>query len=218
MFSLILFSTITCSTVTLLHGEGAGGGGATLSAQDAPQKSKTSPQPKQPAAKPLDVDRLLEDLRSGNEDVRIAAAKKLKELQTEDPALSTQAGLKVLRAAAQPIPFDKPDPAEVSDDLVGLLVGQPRPEYVPIVVEQFERFSENARSTALSLVSQVETKEAAEAYLKIFRSFAKNGKIADAATDGLRSKPRYPEIFFPELLTYATEPKLSFDLYQLCLD
>jgi hypothetical protein len=175
-------------------------------------------QAKRPAAKAVDLDRLLEQLKSSSEKVRTAAANRLKEIQTENLNISAQAGSKILRAAAQPAAFDKPDPAEISADLVDLLVGHPRPEYIPIVVRLFDRFSEPGRASALLLITQIESREAAEAYMKIFKTYGKSGKIVHAAAEPLKSKPRYPEIFFPELLNYATDPKLSFELYQLCLE
>jgi hypothetical protein len=205
MFSLILFGIVGCLS---LGCDGLESFPGTESLEQATR----------PAKRALDLDQLLKELRSTSEKVRAAAAKKLKEIQTENLNLSTQAGLKVLRAAAQPIPFAKPDPAEVSADLIDLLVGHPRPEYVPYVVQLYDRFSEGGRAGALLLVTQIESRDAAEAYMKIFRTHAKAGKIVSPATEPLRSKPRHPDVFFPELLTYATDPKLSFDIYQLCLD
>jgi hypothetical protein len=173
-------------------------------------------QAKKPSTRSIDLDTLLADLKSKDEKVRTAAVKTIKGIRPE--SLSTPGGLKLLRAAAQKLPFDKPDPAEISAELLGLLVEHPRPEYVADVVRLFDRFHEAARPAALLLVSQLESKEAAEAYVRIFRTYAKSGKIPDASTEPLKNKPRFPEIFFPELLTYATDPKVSFELYQLCLE
>src|SRR5262249_13190818 len=144
-------------------------------------------------------------------------AKTLKELRSDELNLNTQIGNRILRAAAMPARFDRPDPGEVSVDLVGLLVDNPRAEYVPIVEKLFDGFSESAKPSALSLVSQIETQEAAQAYMRIVRAHAKIGTLTDAATEPLRTNPRFPEIFFPELLTYAKDPKLSFEVYHLCL-
>ena len=172
------------------------------------------PKPQTPLT---DVDRVLADLRSNNEQVRTSAATKLKDLRSEELNLNTQLGNRILRAAATPALFDKPDPGEVSADLVGLLVDSPRAEYVPIVEKLFDGFSDTARSSALALVSQIDSQDAAQAYMRIVRAHAKTGTLNDAATEPLRSNPRFVEILFPELLTYAKDPKLSFELYHLCL-
>jgi hypothetical protein len=173
---------------------------------------------KKPAAKPIDIEKILADLQNGDANQRIAAANQLKDISSQDVNISTQTGLKILQLAVQAATFDKPDPGETSSDLLALLADHPQAEYVPVVVRDFQQFPEPARASALSLVAEVESREAAEAYMKIFRTYGKSGKIPDAAVEPFKSKPRYAEILFPELLGYATNPKLSFDIYQLCLE
>jgi hypothetical protein len=170
-----------------------------------------------PAKQVVNIDRLLEDLRSKDDRVRTAAATALKEIDSTELKLTTAQGLAVLKLAAEPSRFSTPDPAEVAADLIGLLTDDPRPEYVPVVERLFGQLSSAARPAALSLVSQVESEAAAKAYMRIMHGHAKAGRIADASADPIADKPRFAEIFFPELLTYAKDPNLSFDLYHVCL-
>ena len=169
------------------------------------------------AKQAVKVDRLLEDLRSKDDRVRTAAATALKEIDSTDVKVTTAQGLEILRLAAEKSRYSTPDPAEVAADLIGILSDNPRPEYVPVVERVFGQLSPAARPGALSLVSQVETEEAAKSYMRIMHGHAKAGRITDAAADPIADKPRFPEIFFPELLTYAKDPNLSFDLYHACL-
>jgi hypothetical protein len=133
----------------------------------------------------------------------------------KDPG--SQVGLKALRAAARPYPFEKPEPGLVSAELVSVADSRPLPEYVPVVVELFDRFSDDAKWRAQVILTEFESREAAEALMTIVRTHAPAGKLPTLVTGRLVQKPRHAEVLFPELLTYATNPKLASDIHRLCL-
>ena len=67
------------------------------------------------------------------------------------------------------------------------------------------------------ILTQIESREAAEAFMTIVRTNAPTGQLPGLMVSRLVNKPRYPDVFFPEILNYAGNPKLSSDIYRLCL-
>jgi hypothetical protein len=164
------------------------------------------------------LDPILVALHSGEERVRVAANSDLfrLHLEVDDPSLAD--GLKALRAAAQPYPFEKPAADEVSENLVHFAAGSPKPEYVSVVVELFEQFIGRGKWWALSILAQLEDREAALAYMEVVRQHARAGRISGLVIGPLQKKPRHADVFFPELLSYAPDaPNLAPDIYRLCL-
>ena len=165
------------------------------------------------------LDRILEMLWDQDEKVREAGMKDLTEFQKETKALGLQVGLKALRAAARPYPFDYPDPGRVSGELIALADARPLPEYIPVVVELFGRFPDDAKWRAQVLLAALESREAAEALMTIVRTHAPTGKLPSLITGRLVRKLRHPDVFFPEILKYtSSSPKLSFEIHHFCLD
>jgi hypothetical protein len=164
-----------------------------------------------------DLDRILNDLQSKEEKVREAAQSDLFRLRHIADELPAEQGLKALRAAAQPYPFDKPVPGELSEYLVDVAARRPRPEYVPIVVELFGKFSSRAKWWAQAILTGLDSREAASAYMETVRRHGPSGEIPRLLTGPLAQRPRHADIIFPELLAYARVPTLSFDIYRLCL-
>lgn len=162
------------------------------------------------------LDSVLDNLFSRDENTREAASKRLFELSRRTNLASDQ-GLKVLRMAATKYPFEKPDPENVTSDLVALASNDPKPEYAAEVVKLFGRFSDRAKPLALVLLARMEDKEAAQAYMQIVRSHARAGDIPHLIMGPLEQKPRHENVFFPELLDYADVDKLSNDIYRFCL-
>jgi hypothetical protein len=126
-------------------------------------------------------------------------------------------GLKALRAAARPYPFEKPEPGRVSAELVAVAYSTPVPEYIPVVVELFDKFSDDAKWRAQIILTELESREAAEAFMTIVRTHGPTGKIPSLITSRLAKKLRHVDIFFPEILKYASNRKLSSDIHALCL-
>ena len=162
-------------------------------------------------------DQILELLWDKDAKVRETGMKKLTEFQKDMKDPGSQVGLTVLRAAARPCPFAKPDPSRISAELVAVASSKPLPEYVPVVVELFDKFSDDAKWRAQIILAELESRQAAEAFMTVVRKYAPTGKLPSLVTSPLARKPRYSDVFFPEILNYATNPKLSFEIHQLCL-
>lgn len=162
-------------------------------------------------------DRIVDRLWDADESVREAGLKELTEFRKDTKAPGSQVGLKALRAAARPYRFEKPDAGSVSFQLVDVASSTPRPEYLPVVVELFDRFPDDAKSNALAILTGLESREAAQAFMTVVRTHAPAGKLPSLNVWQLVNKPRHPDVFFPEILKYANDPKLSFEIYRLCL-
>lgn len=164
-----------------------------------------------------ELDRILELLWDKDEKVRETGMKDLEDFQkgVKDPG--SHVGLKALRAAARPYPFEKPEPSRVSSELVTVAESTPHPEYVPVVVELFDRFSDDAKWRAQTILTELQSRKAAEALMSIVRTHAPTGKLTSLITYQLEKNPRHEDVFFPEILEYASNPKLSSAIYRLCL-
>lgn len=180
------------------------------------------PQPSQPAAESDEdgsarFDRIVDRLWDADESVREAGLKELTEFRNDTKDPGSRIGLKALRAAARPYQYEKPDAGHVSSELIEVASSTPRPEYVPVVVELFDRFSDDGKWRAQIILTELESREAAEAFMTVVKTHAPTGKLPSLIVSRLVSKPRHPDVFFPEILKYADNPKLSFEIYQLCL-
>jgi hypothetical protein len=178
-----------------------------------PSPSKEpDPMPDKPS-----LDRILERLRSGDEKVREVTKGDLFRLRHRAAALTTDEGLRALRAASQGFPFDRPDPDELAEYLVDVAAKRPRPEYIPVVVSSFEKLGDKAKWWALVILAQLEDRLAAEAYMEILRAHAGAGRVPRLVIGPLERKPRHADVFFPELFHHAQAPALAADVYGLCL-
>jgi hypothetical protein len=164
-----------------------------------------------------ELNRILEGLRSNDEKVRQSSRQDLIRLSDKEKKVTLEAGLSALRSASQPFPYKSPDPKELSEYLVGIAASTPRDEYIPVIEEVFEKYSDKARMWALSILDDLDSRAAATAYLGLIRSHADAGRISELVIGSLERKPRHADVFFPELLRYAKNPKLASDIYRLCL-
>ncbi len=162
-------------------------------------------------------DHILEMVWAMDEKVREIGMKDLADFQKDLKDPGSRIRLKALRAAARPYPFEKPEPSRVSAELVATAGSTPLPDYIPVVVELFDNFSDDAKWRAQIILTELESREAAEAFMTIVRSHAPTGKLPRLLTARLVNKPRYPDVLFPEILKYATNHELSFEIYKLCL-
>lgn len=163
------------------------------------------------------LDGILDALKSEDVKVRQRAMKSLNEFGLREKKLSTAQGVRVLHAAAGPFSFSKSEADEISEELLMLLSGQSREEYIPVILDLFGQFSEKGRSWALVILAELKSQKAAEAYMQIIRKHGKQGRISSLPTGPLEKKPRHAKIFFPELLEYVEIPKISSDIYRLTL-
>jgi hypothetical protein len=162
-------------------------------------------------------DHILEMLWDVDEKVRETGMKDLAEFQKAMKAPGSQNGLKALRAAARPYLFEKPEPGRVSAELVAVAYSTPLPEYIPVVVELFDKFSDDAKWRAQVIITALESRDAAEAFMTIVRTHSPTGKLPSLLAARLVNKPRHPDVLFPEILTYASDQKLASEIYRLCL-
>ena len=162
-------------------------------------------------------DHILELLWHRDESVRETGMEHLSGFVKDNREPGLQVGLKALQAAARSYPFEAPEPGSVSEELVALACFNPLPEYIPVVVEVFDRLSDDAKWSAQIILTELESREAAEAFMTIVRTHAPTGRLNTLITSRLVNKPRHPDVFFPEILKYASSPDLSFQIYRLCL-
>jgi hypothetical protein len=163
------------------------------------------------------LDHIIEMFWDMDQKVRETGMKHLADFQDEMKDPGSQIGLKAPRAAARPYLFEKPEPGRVSAELVAVACSAPHPEYIPVVVELFDKFSDDAKWRAQIIVTELESREAAEAFMMIVRTHAPTGELPRLFIARLLNKPRHPDVIFPEILKYASNRKLSYEIYRLCL-
>lgn len=164
------------------------------------------------------MERIVQQLDSINEASRESAADDLEKFAKQ--GMSVEEGTLALRSAARTFPLRRYEFQNSSVDLIRAAAQNPRSEYIPIVAELFPKYGDKARQEALVLLSEIESREAAVAFMRILREHEKEGRIPELPTyrlRSLRSKPRHPEVFFPELFKYTGNPKLAPSIYELCL-
>jgi hypothetical protein len=205
MVNMVLFHIVGC--------------GMPLGKVEAPERqakagSQTKESPTLPQRK---LNHILEGLQSADAKVRESSRQELIHLSNKVEKVSLKDGLRALRAASQPFPFKSSDSNELSACLVRIAASMPREEYTSVIAASFEKYSEKAKRWALSILAQLESREAAVAYMEIIRRHADTGGISELVIGPLVQKPRHADVWFPELLRYAKNAKLAPDVYQLCL-
>ncbi len=173
-------------------------------------------------AKPrLDIDRLLNDLRSDDAIARMNGRATLDSLQSSNTPITLENRLKLLRAASDSsvVRKRKDDDAitDVCADLVSAAVNKPSVELIPIVVQSFGKYTDRGKRCAQMLLTRLESRVAAEALVRIVRDHAPMHAVPGLMIAPLIRKPRHADVYFPELLSFATEPALANDIYHLCL-
>ncbi len=163
------------------------------------------------------LNHILEGLRSADEKVRESSRQDLVQLSNDVKKVTLEDGLRVLDAASQPFPFKNLDSDELSEHLVRIAASTPREEYTPVIAASFEKYGDRAKLRALSILAELESREAAVAYMDIIRRHADTGRISELVIGPLEHNPRHADVFFPELLRYARNAKLRTDIYRLCL-
>jgi hypothetical protein len=169
-----------------------------------------------PVAK-ASFDRIVQDLWDSDEKVRESGLKALAEYSKAKKDPGTEIGLAAIKAAARPYPFAKPDPNDVCTALIRVAYTSPHAEYVPVVVELFDKFSDGGKSAAQILLTELESREAAEGLMTIVRTHAPTGKLSSLLLARLIHKPRHADVFFPEIMEFTENPWLSYEIHHLCL-
>lgn len=158
---------------------------------------------------------ILATLKSKRLGERETAIEKL-ELMAKN-GLSVSQGKIVLKAAAEKYPPRKYSFLDTPRTLVEIASIKPFPDYVPIILELFDRYNDGARTQSLCMLNTMPEKEAAEAYLKLLDSFAGKGGLQYLVLGDLGNNPRHAEVFFPALLKFTKLPKFKYSIYLLLL-
>lgn len=161
------------------------------------------------------IEAILRKIESQRKQDWEAAAAELDRMSQQ--GVSAAEGQQALRAATRQFPARPGDWRDWPGELVRVAASRPQLAYAPLVVELFSRFQDRAKTEALWLLAQLPEREAAVAYMEILRNHGRTGGIPHLVTQQLEQKPRHPEVFFPETLEYAGDPRLAFSIYRLCL-
>ncbi len=161
------------------------------------------------------ISQIILSLESETLEDREAAAEQLRELGKCGTTLEDR--LTALRAAARDYPPRRYDFRDSAVDLIRVARSQPEREYIPIIAELYPVYSRQVKEEALTLLAQLDDRDAAIAWMGIIRSYAREGSVPRLNILSLQSRPRHPDVFFPELLEYADIETLSYEVYLLCL-
>lgn len=163
----------------------------------------------------LSLDDVLELLHSPRERERERAARQLARLGRI--GLSLAQGLRALKASTLPYPARRFPKDDTATDLIRAVLQVPYPEYLPHIVQRYRLWNPRARAEVLNLLARIDDQRAAEAMMRILRAHARAGGVPRLPLGMYASAPRYPDIFFPELLQYLNQPKLRFAVFEYCL-
>lgn len=190
---------------------------ASLSAEEPPPRAKNDRAAVPKPGIALSFDQILQRLWDKDQAVREAAIQELADFQQRAQDPGTQAGLKAIRAAVSPYPFKNPERDAVSAGLVAVASASPHAEYVPVVLEVFTRLSDGAKLEAQLIVTKLQSREAAEAFMALVKTHAPADMLPGLATWPLEKDPRHADVLFPEILKYAANPAVRSEIFRLCL-
>ncbi len=159
---------------------------------------------------------IIENLKSKQEKTRYRALDELRKYANK--GLSPAEGKQALEAAALIFPPQKYESQNSAAELVSAAAVKPYLEYAPIIEKNFSLYAADVRVESLRLLSTLKERAAIETYMKLLRSYAPAGKIPHLATGSLEQEPRYADLIFPELLTFADIPNFEWSVYVLCLE
>lgn len=159
------------------------------------------------------IQEIISSLESNNPEEREAAANQLREKGKQ--GLNVEEGMIALSAAAKEYPPRKYDFQDTSADLIRAVT--PKAEYISVITDLYPRYNDKGKEEALRLLASIENREAAMAYMKILRIYARTGDVPTLPTQPLQDRPRYADIFFPDILDYADIQVFEWDIYLLLL-
>jgi hypothetical protein len=162
------------------------------------------------------IESIVRRLKSHDAEERQAAAEQL--LEYEETGLSFEEGLKALEAAATDFPPGESVFDDSAADLVLAASFNADEAYLSTIVALYPRYTEPARACALSLVGELESREAAEAFVNLVQNYGWPETEHVTATSGLMAEPRHADVFFPALLQCAPESAGEYEIYRLCLE
>ncbi|MGD8456805.1 MAG: hypothetical protein PVF83_10495 [Anaerolineales bacterium] len=161
------------------------------------------------------MEEIIRNLRSSDLDVRTNAADRLRAMVAK--GLSIEEGILALQAAAQKFPPRKSPWTDTASELIRTASIIPRVEYIPIITEQFAKYTDLGKEAALYLLAKLEDRESSLAFMDLVRAHLRESNLSRLGVLPLQEKPRDPEVFFPELLEYSNIQPLEWDIYILLL-
>lgn len=167
------------------------------------------------ASKRPTIQEIITSLESKNLEEQEVAADQLQERGKQ--GLSIEEGIITLKAATKEYPPRKYDFQDSSADLIRAASAHPKVEYISVITELYPEYNDKSKEEALRLLAATEEREAAIAYMNILRTYARKGDVPTLPIQPLQVKPRYAEVFFPDILDYADIQVFEWDIYLLLL-
>ncbi len=144
---------------------------------------------------------------------REQAEKALSDL--EKAGLSEAEGLCCLRAASQPFPPGIHEWDDASASLISAAGRQPRASYAELIDKSYPNLSPRAQEAGLRVLSTIETRQAAEAFVNCLRRTS--DRVSPAEFRGLEESPRHTGVFYPSVLDLLSRPNLRWPVLHLTL-
>jgi len=129
--------------------------------------------------------------------------------------LTFEEGSEALAAAAYSWPPD--DPSDPSRDLAIAALSQPRDAYLEQIVEDFPRFSANARWHIVRMIAARGDELAAHTYLRIVDRYATGGTVPPAPLKGFEKSAACANLLLPRLMEHATADPFGYQIHLLAL-
>lgn len=129
---------------------------------------------------------------------------------------TSEEGRTLLVEAGKNFPPRKYSVNDTSAALISAVCNDPRPEYIPIILENFPRYNETARWWALRLLSLMPDANGQLPILELIRTYAEQGEISDLPIDLIKTRPQESKILFPDILHF-TKTKIGIKIYDVCL-
>ncbi len=164
-----------------------------------------------PEADKSPFEQAVEDLRSEDPDRRIYAAGRLK----REP-LTLRDRLTALTLAATASAAETYD-ADVGAHLVGAASRQADDEVLEVIERLFDDYSIHAKHAALRTLGRLESRAAAEAWMRIVIPRLGTDRIGAIDLGTLSDKPRHADVFLPTVLQYIEDEENGWNLAMLGL-
>jgi len=133
------------------------------------------------------------------------------------PGLTFEEGEFLLRAATQKFPPGRVVGHEAAESLIWEVSQRATVDYLPLLRELIPLYDPHTRTEAVRFLTSLDEREAAVTWMDLARKYARNGGIERLNTTLWYRKPRHADVFFPEILEFASDPRYTSDIYRMCL-
>ena len=168
-----------------------------------------------PSDQAKEIDAIIDRLHSSDVSVRNSAGREL--FQLGQKKLSANDGVRLLREARGTYPAVKAKWEDASTQLIQAAAQNPRSEYVPVILECYDKYNKFGKAAALELLSRDQSRKAALAYMQLLKTHLKTGDLPSHSVYGFTEKPRYGDILFPDFLGFAEQQSFRWQFFTLCL-